>query len=49
MKQHEKEYLQSYIEILVNFVMNEKDPAVVKKLKQLLVETGKRFRWAIEN
>lgn len=47
--QHHKQYLNSFVDILVNFALNEKDPAVIKRLKLLLVDIGKRFRWCIEN
>ena len=46
---HEKEYLGAFMEILINFILNEKDPALIKRLKLLIKDIGKRFRWSIED
>lgn len=45
---YEKEYLKYYVDLLITYSLNEKDRTLVKRVKVLLVEIGKKFRTAIE-
>jgi hypothetical protein len=44
----EKEYLKEAADMLITRTLNEKDRTLTKRIKQLLVEVGKRFRTVLE-
>lgn len=45
---YEKVYLNEFVDTLITFGLNEKDRTLVKRLKNLLVEIGKKYRSVME-